>query len=143
MSHTVTVSDVEIVNIAALKAAVNELKQKGVPCELLENVVPRAYYQNQQGMNEAAEFVLRNESIPYDVGFYKTQNAKGKTVYEPRTDTFMNHIRNTYGNDKSALGKLTQLYSVHAVTQQAVRQGYRVQRKEQQDGTITLELMGG
>lgn len=143
MSHTVTVSDVEIINIAALKAAVNELKQKGVPCELLENVVPRAYYQNQQGMNTAAEFVLRSESIPYDVGFYKTQNAKGKTVYEPRTDTFMGHVRRLYGNAQSDLGKVTQLYSVHAVTQQAVRQGYRVQRKEQQDGTITLELLGG
>ena len=143
MSHTVSIKDVDIVNVSALKAAVREMQQKGVSCELLENVVPKAYYNNQAGMDTAAEFVLRSEQSPYDVGFYKTQNAQGKTVYEPRTDTFMGHIQKLYGNSKSHLGKLTQLYSVHAVTQQAVRQGYRVQRKEQQDGTITLSVVGG
>ena len=142
MSHTVAVKDIDIVNVAALKAAVKEMQQKGVPCELLENVVPRAYYTNQAGMDTAAELVLRSEQSPYDVGFYKTTDSKGKTVYEPRTDTFMGHVGRLYGNAKSPLGKLTQLYSVHAVTQQAIRQGYRVTRKEQQDGTITLSVTG-
>jgi ABC-type sugar transport system substrate-binding protein len=142
MSHTVAVTDVDIVSVSALRAAVKELQEKGVPCALVENVVPRAYYTAQAGMDTAAEFVLRSDQSPYDVGFYKTDKG-GKAVYEPRTDTFMGYVGKLYGNAKSPLGKLTQLYSVHAVTQQAVRQGYRVSRKEQQDGTITLSVMGG
>ena len=39
-----------------------------------------------------------------------------------------------------SLGKLYQMYGVHATTRQAVKQGYRVARKTKTDGTIQLQI---
>jgi hypothetical protein len=143
MSHTVQINNVEITNLQALRAAVSELQEKGVPITILENVVPNAYYASQAGMNTEAPIVLRSPQAPYDVAFYEKQNVKGQRTYVPTTDVYGGHVQRLYGNKHSPLGKLQQLYSVHAVQQQAARKGYRVQRKEQMDGTITLELIGG
>lgn len=139
MSHTTTINSVEIKDIQALKAAIRELQSKGVDCSLLENQVPKAYYANQAGMNKPAAFVLTSPSCPYDVGFY--WNDK-KTSLDMRTDLYSGHVAKVYGNASSPLGKIQQTYSAHAVTRQAAKQGYRVSRKELQDGSIKLTVTG-
>ncbi len=146
MSHTTTIDSVVFSDIDALKAAVAELQKSGVKCSLLVNAVPRAYYANQQGMGEAP-FVLKLDDSRFDVGFYYDKDKKG---YTPRTDLFGNHVANVLGAKKTqdhetpmqcALGKLNQMYGVHAATRQAVKQGYSVRRSTKPDGTVQLTMI--
>lgn len=97
MSHTATVKSVPIKSIKALRRAVEELKQKGVHCELLENAIPRMYYRNQitnhlknnknyilNGDLDVCDYILRLPSCFYDIGFVK----KADGSYEPVFDNF-------------------------------------------------------
>ena len=140
MSHTTTIKEIEITDVDALKAAVNELKEKGIRCDLLENAIPRGYYSNQEGLGKA-DYVLHLEDSPYDIGFYK-QN--GKNAYEVRADLYADKIKKVIGVDGSgpnaSMGKLFQLYAVHAATRKAVSQGYQVSRIQKEDGTIQLQI---
>lgn len=136
MSHTTTINNVEITDLVALAAAIMELKNNGVDCELLENAVPRAYYQTQQGMGKAP-FVLKLNKSRYDVGFYKKEESAG---YEARCDLFGRDIQNLLGFDKNPLGKLMRHYSACAITRKAVQQGYYVNRINRTDGSIQLQV---
>lgn len=144
MSHTTEIKSIVFTDIAALRAAVAELNTLGVKCSLLENTTPRAYYQNQQGLGKA-DFVLKLDDCPYDVGFYKDEEVKG---YVARTDLFAGRVHavlgaKAQGNEKpeqAALGKLYQMYGVHAATRQAAKQGYAVRRVTKPDGTIQLVM---
>lgn len=146
MSHTTTVNNVEIKDVGALMAAVDELKANGINCDLLENQIPRAFYQTQAGMTEAAPYTLKLRDSRYDVGFYP--NAQG--VYEARCDLWGGDIAKQLGvtptegipSEQAALGKLFNLYSVHAVTRKAAQQGYRVQRSNAADGSVQLNITG-
>ena len=143
MSHTSTVSSIVIVDVDALKAAIAELKSNGVPCELLENMVPRAYYPNQQGLNQPARYILRLNGAPYDVAFYQNEAKSG---YEARADFFGGGIEKHLGvkqeegvpADQCRLGKLYNLYAVHATMRQAVRKGYKVSRVNKPDGSTVV-----
>lgn len=142
MSHTTSIDNIVFSDIAALRAAVAELKTRGVRCDLLENSTPRAYYAAQQGMGKA-DFVLKLHDAPYDVGFYKTTDKVG---YVARTDLFAGHVARILGvqakpNEKAeqaALGRLNQTYAVHAATRKAVAQGMTVQRVNAPDGSVRL-----
>lgn len=141
MSHTTTIESVTISDIYALKSAVAELKQNGINCELIENATPRAYYNNQSGLEEAP-YVLKLEDCQYDVGFYKRQDGS----YEARADFWAGHVEKVLGSparegesaDQARLGKLYQTYAVHAATRKAIEQGYSVNRVVKDDGTIQL-----
>lgn len=145
MSHTATVKSIAIQSITALRAAIAELAQTGVRCSLLENETPRAYYSNQQGMGKA-DFVVKLDACPYDIGLYK--NAEG--TYEARTDFFAGHIEKvlgakatTPGNaDQARMGKLFQMYGVHAAMEAARKKGHMVRRINREDGRVTLEVTG-
>ncbi len=145
MSHTTSIKAIKITNIAALEAAVAELRQTGVACSLIPNAKPRAYYTNQQGMG-VADFVLKLDAAKYDVGFYKQADGS----YEPRTDFFMKSVENVLGAaprapenaEQARLGKLFQMYGIHAATQEARRRGHVVRRVTKQDGTVALEVTG-
>lgn len=143
MSHTTTIDAVEIKDLNALRAAINELKSNGVECDLLENAVPRAYYSNQQGMNTPADLVLKLHDSRYDVGLYKQDNG----AYQPRCDLWGGDIARNLGvqekgvdTAQNALGKLFNTYSIHAVTRKAVQQGYRVQRVAKENGAVQLRI---
>ena len=145
MSHTATVKSIQIVSITALRAAINELNSTGVSCQLLENAVPRAFYPDQLGMGKA-DYVLSLKNSKYDVGFYKTD----KGTYEARTDFYNGQIEGCLGAVASSpetaaqakMGKLFQLYGVHAATEAARKKGHMVRRITKSDGVIALEVSG-
>lgn len=143
MSHTSTIKSIAIVDIEALRAAVNELAKTGMKISLQEGGKPRAYFQDQQGMGNA-DFVIKLDSAKYDIGVYK--NDAG--TYELRTDFWSGSVENILGAQASAedkreqakLGKLYQMYGVHATLRQARKKGYSATRSVAKDGTIQLEL---
>ena len=146
MSHTSTVKSIQIKSIKALQSAVQELAANGIRCELRAGGVPRAYFANQQGMG-AADYVLHLADAKYDIGFYKNADD----VYEARTDFFAQHVERVLGatlkpgqahTDQSRLGKLFQMYALHATAEVARKQGHMVRRINKMDGTVALEISG-
>lgn len=145
MSHTSTVKSIKIQSVTALRAAVAELAQSGVRCSLVENAVPRAFYDNQAGMGKA-DFVVKLDAAKYDIGLYKTADGS----YEARTDFFGGSVAQSLGapascpetREQAQMGKLFQMYGVHAATEAARKKGHMVRRVNKQDGTIALEVTG-
>lgn len=130
MSHTTTLKNVQINDIAALKEAVAFLKERGLEADLLENVVPRMYYGNQYGK---CDYVLRLKNSPYDVGFAKQKDG----AYAPVFDSWAGHLQKQIGNPTSckvpttaeerevvAVASLLNAYGVHAAKNQLQEQGY-------------------
>ena len=146
MSHTTEISNIVFSDTAALTAAIKELAAKGVKCSLVKGGVPRAFYPNQPGMGEA-DYVLRLEDSPYDVGFYHDKEKKGMVA---RTDLFAGRVAAVLGTtttgtesaQQAALGKLYQMYAIHAATRKAVQQGMTVSRVNNTDGSVRL-VVGG
>lgn len=142
MSHTTTISAITITDANALRAAVDELKRRGMNIELETNSAPRAYYSNQDGMG-VAPYVVRLRDSRYDVGLY--EKDKG---YEARADFWAGDIEKVLGADaregedpgQAKLGKLYQMYAVCAAEQQAFRQGLNPRRVDLEDGTIQLQM---
>jgi hypothetical protein len=145
MSHTATVSTIKIQSVTALRAAIAELAEKGVRCSLLENAKPRAYSVNQEGMG-LADFVIKLDDSQYDIGLYKTKDGS----YEARTDFYRGGVERCLGasasspetREQARMGKLFQMYGVHAATEAARKKGHMVKRVSKQDGTIALEITG-
>lgn len=145
MSHTSAIKAVKITSISALTSAVAELASKGVRCSLLQNAVPRAYFPDQAGMGKA-EYVLHLPDAKYDVGLYLQPDKS----YEPRTDFYGGSVEAVLGvaatseatREQAKLGKLLQMYAIHAATETARRKGLSVNRTTGKDGTIRLELTG-
>lgn len=146
MSHTSTIDTVVITDEHALRAAVHELKQNGIDCDLLENAIPRSYYgSKQEGLSAPATFVVRLNKSRYDVGLYPRQGMAG---YEARADLFAGDVAKQLGVtphageniEQAALGKLYNMYAVHQATRSAIAKGYRVQRTNNQDGSVQLQL---
>lgn len=145
MSHTSTVRSIKIQSVSALRAAIQELSQTGIRCALVENAIPRAYYGNQSGMG-VAQFVIKLEDCPYDLGLYKQADSS----YEVRTDFFAGHIERLLGaparsaetTEQAKLGKLFQMYGIHAATEAAKKQGHMVRRVTKADGVVALVVSG-
>lgn len=143
MSHTTAINSVVITDLAALNAAVEELRQNGVRCELINNATPRAYYDSQQGMGEAP-MVLKLHDAQYDVGLYPTESGG----YEARTDFWAGEVERVLGNpaespeqrEQAKLGKLFQTYAVCAAENHAAMNGYSTMRDVKDDGTVQLVL---
>lgn len=123
MSHTTTVK-ADIKSVAAIKAAVGELKRAGVNVVLQENVVPRMYYQNQ---HKACDYVLHFPDGKYDVGLEK-KDGKYSLVF----DAWGGHIQNQIGDSRCKdagmrpIAKFVQSYTKHAAMQAAQAKGYIV-----------------
>ena len=144
MSHTTTIAKVLITDIVAFRATINELKRRGViKGELLENTKPRAYYENQAGMDQPADFCLRLDEARFDVGFYRTPDGKG---LEARADLFGGGIDRILGvtpaegDDpmQAKLGKLYQEYGAQVTERHFSQSGKSVQRIENADGSLQL-----
>lgn len=144
MSHTTSIKSIKIQSVTALQAAITEMQQAGMKISLVPNATPRAYYANQAGMGQA-DFVIKLDDAPYDVGLYKTDDG-----YEARTDFFQGHVERILGAQarsaataqQAKLGKMYQLYGVHATMEQCRRKGQSVRRVVKADGTIALEVTG-
>ena len=144
MSHTTSIKAIKIQSITALQSAIEELRQSGVAVSLIPNATPRAYSANQAGMGKA-DFVVKLDQAQYDVGLYKTNDG-----YEARTDFWMGSVQKVLGGaprskentEQAKMGKLFQMYGVHATMEQCRRKGQSVRRTVKQDGTIALEITG-
>lgn len=145
MSHTSSISAIKITSLSALRAAAEELSRTGVACSLVENDTPRAFYKDQAGMGRA-DLVLKLNACPYDVGLYKQADGS----YEVRTDFWDGHVEKLLGGptsdpskrEQAKLGKLFQMYGIHAATETARRKGLSVRRIAGENGQIKLELTG-
>lgn len=144
MSHTTSIKAIKIQSITALQSAIEELKQSGLAISMVAGATPRAYFSNQQGMGKA-DYVIQLGSCPYDVGLYKTDDG-----YEARTDFWMGHVekvlgatpRNKDNAEQAKMGRLFQMYGVHATMEQCRRNGQSVRRTTKADGTVALEITG-
>lgn len=145
MSHTTEIKGIKIVDIAALTAAVSELRAKGIGISLLKDAVPRAYYDQQQGMGKA-DYVIKLDNAKYDVGLYRQEDG----TYEARTDFWGGHVEHVLGAKASKpenavqakLGKLYQAYGIAAATNQARAKGLNVRRVDGANGEAKLVLTG-
>lgn len=145
MSHTSEIKNIVFNDTEALKLAVRDLQAAGIRCSLEQNATPRAFYQNQQGMGKA-DWVLRLQDAPYDVGLYKDDSVKGLVA---RTDLFAGKVAQVLGVqarpgesiEQAALGKMYHAYAVNAATRQAAKQGYSVRKVTKADGTVQLIMM--
>ena len=146
MSHTSTIDSVIFVDIHAVTAALAELSTGGVKCSLQKGGTPRAFYANQAGLGPA-DYVIHLPDCMYDVGLYFNTAKKG---YEARADLFANRIGSLLGSNRPKqsnesdgqvqMGKLFQLYAIHAATRKAAQQGMTVRRVNKPDGTVRLVL---
>ena len=145
MSHTCSIKGIKIQSITALASALAELTQKGIKTCLITNATPRAFYKDQKGMG-VADYVIKVEDCPYDVGLYKQPDNS----YEPRTDFWAGYIEKIFGAktadktkyEQAKLGKLFQAYGLAAATETARKQGKTVRRVEGADGLVKLVISG-
>lgn len=153
MSHTTEIDDVVISDIKALEAAIAELNAKGARCQLIKNAAPRAFYENQKGL-EKTDYVIRLADSRYDVGLYK---VPGKAGYRARADMFAGDVARVLGcgcstdfigidpspqESRLMLGKLYQTYAIHAAIRSSVAKGYTVRRVDNKDGSVRLVVTG-
>lgn len=142
MSHTTTIGQILFADEQALRSAAAELKERGIDCDLIENAIPRAYYQNQMG---EAPLVLRLNSTDYDVGLYRN---KEDTAYAPSTDLWAGKVASQLGvpaeegvgPQEASIGKLRNAYVTHAIINQANAEGRMVDRYDEADGTVRLTI---
>ena len=135
MSHTTKIKKVAITDIPALYAAVAELQQAGVNCEMVQNSKARMYSQGQTDSLGICDHVLKLHNSPYDIGFTKEPDGS----YVPAFDEWGGHVAGTgvgaacpvpssaEGKMQHAIGKLMQGYGKHAAINQARREGYTVE----------------
>jgi len=72
---------------------------------------------------------------PYDIALNKQPDG----TYGLTADLWNGHVENEVGQ---GYGKLLQLYGVHKATLEARKKGLSVLRRQQQNGSIKLVLMG-
>ena len=143
MSHTTTIGQILFADRAALQSAAEELKSRGVRCDLIEAAIPRAYYANQM---EQAELVLKLHDSRYDVGFYPSQEDDSKL--EARCDLWGGDVAGQIGapveeginESQAAIGQLQNAYVHHAAVNRFAPQGAMVSRQDNDDGSYELTV---
>ena len=124
MSHFTSITT-QIKDIEALRSACKELG-----LTLLQNVEARGYYENKT----KGDYVIQLKG-PYDIAVNKQPDG----TFGLTADLWNGHVEKEVGN---GYGKLLQLYGVHKATMEARRKGLSVMRRQQQNGSIKLVLMG-
>jgi hypothetical protein len=97
---------------------------------LLQNTTARGYGSNTR----TGDFVIKLNG-PFDIAVNKQKDD----TYGLTTDWWMGQVEKEVGKD---YGKLLQLYGVHKATIEARKKGLSVLRRQKQDGSIKLVLMG-
>jgi hypothetical protein len=124
MSHFTTIKT-QIKDIEALRSACKEMG-----LTVLQNTTARGY----GGSTRQGDFVIKLNG-PFDIAL----NKQPDNTYDLTTDYWMGHVEKEVGKDYS---KLIQLYGVHKTTIEARKKGLSVLRRQKQDGSIKLVLMG-
>jgi hypothetical protein len=122
MSHFTTIKT-QIKDIEALRSACTEM---GI--SLLQNASARGYYEN----TIKGEYVIKLKG-PYDIAVNRTPEA----VFGFTADLWQGHVEREVGPN---YGKLLQLYGVHKAIREARKKGHLVNRSQQQDGSIKLNI---
>jgi len=125
MSHFTTIKT-QIKDIAALRSACRE-----IGLTVLEQAEARGYSENKT----RGDYVIQLKG-PYDVAL----NKQADDSYGLTTDWWDGHVEKEVGPN---YGKLLQLYGVHKASIEARNKGLSVLRRQKQDGSIKLILMGG
>lgn len=148
MSHTTVIKSVPIKDINALEKAVQELKDKGVNCDLVQNQKVRMYSVAQSNSLGVCDYVLKLHDSPYDVGFVKQADG----TYSPAFDDWSGHVKRNVGTScpvpntaeakhQANIGALMQGYSKHAAINSAVNSGYIVESTTvDAEGNVHLTL---
>jgi hypothetical protein len=124
MSHFTEIKT-QIKDIDALRAACQELNLSLVP-----NAEARGYYEN----STKGDYVIQLKG-PYDIAVNKQQDG----TFGLTADLWNGHVEKEVGQ---GYGKLLQLYGVHKATIEARKKGLSILRRNQQNGSIKLVLMG-
>jgi hypothetical protein len=124
MSHFTEIKT-QIKDIEALRAACQELA-----LTLLHNAEARGYYENKT----KGDYVVQLKG-PYDIAL----NKQADGTYGLTADLWQGHVEKEVGK---GYGKLLQLYGVHKAMIEARKKGLSVLRRQQQNGSIKLVLMG-
>jgi hypothetical protein len=124
MSHFTEIKT-QIKDIEALRLACQELGLSLVP-----NTEARGYYQNKT----KGDYVVQLKG-PYDIAVNKQPDG----TYGLTADLWQGHVEKEVGQ---GYGKILQLYGVHKTTIEARKKGLSVMRKQKQDGSIRLVLVG-
>ena len=124
MSHFTEIKT-QIKDIEALRLACQELGLSLVP-----NAQARGYYENRT----KGDYVIKLKG-PYDIALNKQKDG----TYGLTADLWQGHVEKEVGQ---GYGRLLQLYGVHKATIEARKKGLSVLRRQQQNGSIKLVLMG-
>ena len=124
MSHFTEIKT-QIKDIEALRLACRELG-----LTLLQNTEARGYYENKT----KGDYVVQLKG-PYDIALNKQPDG----TFGLTADLWQGHVEKEVGQ---GYGKLLQLYGVHKATIEARKKGLSVLRRQQQNGSIKLVLMG-
>jgi hypothetical protein len=124
MSHFTEITT-QIKDIEALRLACQELG-----LNLLQNAEARGYYDNKT----KGDYVIQLKG-PYDIAL----NKQADGTFGITSDLWNGHVEKEVGQ---GYGKLLQLYGVHKATMEARKKGLSVLRRQKQDGSIKLVLMG-
>ncbi len=124
MSHFTEIKT-QIKDIEALRLGCQEMG-----LTLLQNADARGYYENRT----KGDYVIRLKGL-YDIALNKQQDG----TYGLTADLWQGHVEKEVGQK---YGKLLQLYGVHKATIEARKKGLSVMRRQQQNGSIKLVLMG-
>lgn len=150
MSHITKLNGVQIKDVAAIKAAVAELKQKGIDCELVQNATVRMHSERETNQVGKCEYVLKLNKGQYDLGFKKQADG----TYQPVMDTYGSHVgkqigaacpmpNSAEGRAQHQAGQFMQLYAKHAATNAARAKGYQIQSATvDQSGSVQLQIVG-
>ncbi len=124
MSHFTEIKT-QIKDIEALRSACKEMG-----LTLLQSAEARGYYENKA----KGDYVIRLKG-PYDIALNKQPDG----TFGLTADLWNGHVENEVSQ---GYGKLLQLYGVHKATMEARKKGLSVLRKQQQNGSIKLVLVG-
>lgn len=140
MSHTTTIKTVPLRSRTAIAAAVEELNKNGVRCKLTENKAPRMYRANQFKLDtgkQHADLCLELQDGQYDVGFvWNEKDQKFDVVFDSwanNTAKFLGakgatkQARGGLNGTDADIGYFVQLYTKHAVSEQAAAEGHFVE----------------
>lgn len=124
MSHWTSIKT-QISDAEALRSACKEM---GLSLEGAGEA--RGYYENRI----KGDFIIRLKG-PYDIALVRNSNGH----FDLTADLWCGHVEKEVGQ---GYGKLLQLYGVHKATIEARKKGLSVMRKQQQNGSIKLVLVG-
>lgn len=148
MSHVSKLKGMKIKDVAAMQAAAQDLRAKGINCELVQNAVPRMHGQREEQAVGTCDYVLKLPNGSYDVGFKKQADGS----YEAVMDTYGNHVgkqigascplpNTAEGRMQHQMGQFMQNYAKNAAMNAARAKGHMVKGATvDQSGNVKLVI---